>query len=178
MTAVEIRPFRPGDLPGILRLCEAEGWPSFPADPARAARILTAPGVTTVVAAEARAAKTAQARAAETAQARAAETAQAHAAKAGVGAPRIDASGAGAAAAIVGFAELFSDGELQAYLANLAVAATHRRTGLGRRLVTEALRRAGGERVDLLSEDAAAAFYRSFPHFEKPGFRLYPFHEG
>ncbi|MCY1140223.1 hypothetical protein OWR29_19665 [Actinoplanes sp. Pm04-4] len=56
------------------------------------------------------------------------------------------------------------------------MAATHRRTGVARNLVTEALRQAGGERVDLLSEDAAAPFYRSFPHFEKPGFRLYPFH--
>jgi ribosomal protein S18 acetylase RimI-like enzyme len=37
-------------LPGILALCEAEDWPSFPADPARAHAVLTAPGVTTVVA--------------------------------------------------------------------------------------------------------------------------------
>ena len=37
-------------LPGILALCEAEGWPSLPADTARAHTVLTAPGVTTVVA--------------------------------------------------------------------------------------------------------------------------------
>lgn len=37
-------------LPGILALCEAEDWPSFPADPARAHAVLTAPGVTAVVA--------------------------------------------------------------------------------------------------------------------------------
>jgi len=37
-------------LPGVLRLCEAEGWPSLPDDPARAARALTGPGVITVVA--------------------------------------------------------------------------------------------------------------------------------
>ncbi|MCY1140222.1 hypothetical protein OWR29_19660 [Actinoplanes sp. Pm04-4] len=71
---VQIRPFEPGDLPGVLHLCEAEGWPSFPANPPRALRILTAPGVTTVVALD--------------------------------------------AGAVIGFAELFSDGELQAYLAN------------------------------------------------------------
>lgn len=35
---------------GIVALCAAEGWPSFPEDPARAARALTAPGVATVVA--------------------------------------------------------------------------------------------------------------------------------
>ena len=78
---------------------------------------------------------------------------------------------------VVGFAELFSDGELQAYLSNVAVDATRRGEGVGRRLVKEALQRAGGERIDLLSEDSSADFYRAFPHFEKPGFRLYPFHQ-
>jgi predicted N-acetyltransferase YhbS len=79
---------------------------------------------------------------------------------------------------VVGFAELFSDGELQSYLATLVVDAGRRGAGVGRRLVGEALRRAGGERVDLLSEDGATGFYRTFPHFEKAGFRLYPFHRG
>ena len=37
-------------LPGILALCKAEDWPSLPADPTRAHTVLTAPGVTTVVA--------------------------------------------------------------------------------------------------------------------------------
>jgi ribosomal protein S18 acetylase RimI-like enzyme len=133
-SVVEIRSFEPDDLPGILRLCEAEGWPSFPADPPRALRILTAHGVTTVVAVD--------------------------------------------GGAVVGFAEMFSDGELQAYLANLAVDAGRRGAGIGRRLVTEALRLAGGERIDLLSEEGTTGFYRALPHFEKPGFRLYPFHEG
>ena len=50
---MQIRRFRPDDLSGILRLCEAENWPSFPEDPPRANRALTAPGVTTVVAVEA-----------------------------------------------------------------------------------------------------------------------------
>lgn len=42
--------FAPEHLDGVLRLCAAEGWPSFPADAARALRALTAPGVKTVVA--------------------------------------------------------------------------------------------------------------------------------
>ena len=46
----EVRRFEPGDLGGVIALCAAEGWPSFPEDPARALRALTAPGVTTVVA--------------------------------------------------------------------------------------------------------------------------------
>jgi ribosomal protein S18 acetylase RimI-like enzyme len=128
----EIRRFAPGDLDDVLRLCAAEGWPSFPSDPARALRVLTAPGVTTVVAVE--------------------------------------------GDVIVGFAELFSDGELQAYLANVAVEVGRRGRGVGRQLVGEALRVAGGERIDLLSEETSTDFYRAFPHFEKPGFRLYPFH--
>jgi ribosomal protein S18 acetylase RimI-like enzyme len=37
-------------LAGILALCEAEDWPSLPADPSRAHAVFTAPGVTTVVA--------------------------------------------------------------------------------------------------------------------------------
>jgi ribosomal protein S18 acetylase RimI-like enzyme len=77
---------------------------------------------------------------------------------------------------VIGFAELFSDGELQAFLANLAVDDRFRGRGTGRALVVEALRLAGGERIDLLSEDGAVGFYGGFPNFQKPGFRLYPFH--
>ena len=119
-------------LDGVLRLCVAEGWPSFPEDPERAIRVLKAPGVTTAIALD--------------------------------------------QGKVVGFAQLFSDGELQAFLANLAVDERSRGQGIGRALVTEVLRLAGGERIDLLSEDQAVAFYESFPNFRKPGFRLYPRH--
>ena len=44
--------FRREHLEGVIALCEDEGWPSFPEDPARAQRALTAPGVKTVVAIE------------------------------------------------------------------------------------------------------------------------------
>ena len=43
---VEVRLFAPADLGGVIALCAAENWPSFPEDPARALRALTAPGVT------------------------------------------------------------------------------------------------------------------------------------
>ena len=119
-------------LEGVLRLCDAEGWPSLPADPGRAGRVLTAPGVTTVVATE--------------------------------------------DDVVVGFAQLCGDGEIQAFLASLVVDRDQRQTGIGRELVIEGLRLAGGERIDLLSEEAATGFYESFPHFQKPGYRLYPFH--
>jgi ribosomal protein S18 acetylase RimI-like enzyme len=131
---VELVPFVEEHLEGVIRLCAAEGWPSFPEDPERALRVLTAPGVTTIIAMD-------------------------------------DEQ-------VIGFAELFSDGELQAFLANLAVDDRFRGRGTGRALVVEALRLAGGERIDLLSEDGALGFYGGFPNFQKPGFRLYPFHQG
>jgi ribosomal protein S18 acetylase RimI-like enzyme len=78
---------------------------------------------------------------------------------------------------VVGFAELLSDGELLAYLASIAVDARFRGRGVGRALVEGSLRLGGGTRVDLLSEDETVGFYDRFPHFRKPGYRLYPFHE-
>jgi ribosomal protein S18 acetylase RimI-like enzyme len=47
---VTVTRYEHAHLPGVLTLCEAEGWPSLPADPERAHAVLTAPGVTTVVA--------------------------------------------------------------------------------------------------------------------------------
>ena len=127
---VAYAPFDASQLDAVVALCAAEGWPSFPADPARAARALGAPGVTTSVACE-------------------------------------DGE-------VLGFATMLSDGEIQAYLSLLVVAATRRGQGIGRALVREAFRRAGGLRVDLLSEDDAERFYASMSHRRRPGFRLYP----
>jgi len=47
---VNVRRYEHRDLPGIVALCDAEGWPSFGADLDRAHATLTAPGVTSVVA--------------------------------------------------------------------------------------------------------------------------------
>jgi ribosomal protein S18 acetylase RimI-like enzyme len=125
----EVRPYRREDLPGVLRLCAAEGWPSFPADPERAHRALTAPGVTGVVAT--------------------------------------------AAGEVVGFAQLLSDGEIQAHLSLIATAVAHRGQGVGRRMLALALQRAGGERIDLVT-DSAEAFYAGLAHRRMAGFRIYP----
>lgn len=78
---------------------------------------------------------------------------------------------------VLGFAQLFSDGEVQAYLATLAVEQSHRGEGMGRRLVAEALRLAGGERIDTLTEGDAFGFYQALPYVEKAGFRIYPFYD-
>ena len=53
MSGVDLVPFDAAHLPGVLALCEAEGWPSLPSDPARAETMLRAPSATTVVAVDA-----------------------------------------------------------------------------------------------------------------------------
>jgi predicted N-acetyltransferase YhbS len=125
---MDVRPYERQDLPGIIAICEAEGWPSLPADADRAHRILTNPGVTTFVAVD--------------------------------------------AGAVVGFAYLLSDGEVQAYLATMAVVAGSRGQGVGTRLVREAFAVCGAERLDLLS--SADGFYDRLLHTRSPGYRLYP----
>ena len=125
----DIRPFRPSDLERVIALCAAEGWPSFPEDPSRALRALTAPGVTTVVA---------------------------------------DDGGR-----VIGFAQLMSDGEIQAHLSLIAVDAGARRQGVARAMLAAALERAGGSRIDLLT-DTAPEFYAALPHRRMEGFRIWP----
>lgn len=125
----EVRLFRSADLGGVLALCEAEGWPSLPEDPARALRVLTAPGVTTVVAA--------------------------------------------AGDEVAGFAQLMSDGEIQAHLSLIAVGQGYRRKGLAKAMLRLALSAAGGTRIDLVT-DSASAFYAALPHRPLAGFRVWP----
>ena len=129
MSMGTVRPFAPGDLDSVVALCAAEGWPSFPEDPARALRALTAPGVTTIVAVEDQ--------------------------------------------AVAGFAQLVSDGEIQAHLSLIAVAPAHRRKGLALAMLREGLRLAGGIRIDLIT-DSAPEFYAALPHHRLEGFRIYP----
>lgn len=49
----------------------------------------------------------------------------------------------------------------------------HRRKGLARGLVQAAFEATGTYRMDLVTDDAEA-FYESFPHRTKSGFRIYP----
>jgi ribosomal protein S18 acetylase RimI-like enzyme len=72
--------------------------------------------------------------------------------------------------AVVGVVQVQSDGVIQAHLSTLVVARTHRRRGIGRRLLAEAMRAAGGERLDLLS--IADDFYASMTNRRFSGWRL------
>ncbi len=76
--------------------------------------------------------------------------------------------------AVVGFATMLSDGEIQAYLSLLVVAEDRRREGIGRRLVETAFRRAGGRRIDLLAEPGSERFYETMRHRRLAGFRVHP----
>ena len=49
-SAAEFTTYDESRLAGVIALCEAEGWPSFAENPDRAHAVLTAPGVTSVVA--------------------------------------------------------------------------------------------------------------------------------
>jgi ribosomal protein S18 acetylase RimI-like enzyme len=71
---------------------------------------------------------------------------------------------------VVALVQLQSDGEIQAHLSALVVAERWRRQGLARRLLREALRRAGGLRIDLITR--SERFYRGLGARPTPGCRL------
>ncbi|HKH42542.1 MAG TPA: GNAT family N-acetyltransferase [Solirubrobacterales bacterium] len=73
---------------------------------------------------------------------------------------------------VAGLIQLQSDGEIQAHLSALLVGEAWRAGGLARRLLREALERAGGMRMDILT--AAEAFYLHLGAESKAGFRLRP----
>jgi len=72
--------------------------------------------------------------------------------------------------AVAGLVQLQSDGEIQAHLSALLIGERWRGRGLARRLLREALHRAGGLRMDILS--AAESFYLGLGATSRPGFRL------
>lgn len=74
---------------------------------------------------------------------------------------------------VVGFLQLLTDGVVTGYVSLIAVAGAHRREGVGRKLVEEAFARSTLGRLDLLTEESAHEFYRSFEHRKFAGFRIY-----
>jgi ribosomal protein S18 acetylase RimI-like enzyme len=74
---------------------------------------------------------------------------------------------------VVGYAQIQSDGEIQAHLSNIVVDRAFRRSGIARELVTRAFEIAGGIRVDLIT-DSAEGFYADFAHRRLSGFRIFP----
>lgn len=129
-TEIKIIPVAEEYVAGVMTLCELEGWTSFLESREKTWKALTAPGVTTLVAARG---------------------------------PRV-----------VGFAQLQTDGTIQAHLSNIAVDADLRRQGVATRLIEEAFARSGATRIDLLSTEGSDAFYESFEHRVYRGYRIYP----
>ncbi len=74
---------------------------------------------------------------------------------------------------VCGFAQVQSDGEIQAHLSVLAVKGSYRRRGVGSELIAQSFRDSGGIRLDLVTDDAQG-FYESMNHSLKSGFRIYP----
>ena len=73
---------------------------------------------------------------------------------------------------VVALVQLQSDGEIQAHISALLVATSWRRRGLARQLLREALERAGGLHIDVLTRNSA--FYESLGGRPRHGFRLAP----
>jgi GNAT superfamily N-acetyltransferase len=71
---------------------------------------------------------------------------------------------------VAGLVQLQSDGEIQAHLSALVVGESWRGQGLSRLLLREALTRAGGMRIDIIS--AAESFYEHLGADRRPGFRV------
>ena len=88
-------------------------------------------------------------------------------------APGVTTVVAVAGSSVVGFAQMQSDGLIQAHLSLIVVSRAHRKRGIGRRLVEKALARSGGKRLDLVTDDAGG-FYESFTHKKMQGYRIYP----
>jgi GNAT superfamily N-acetyltransferase len=71
---------------------------------------------------------------------------------------------------VAGVVQLQSDGEIQAHLSALVVGDRWRGQDLGRRLLREALHRAGGIRIDLLTH--AGRYYEALGAEPRTGFRI------
>ncbi|WP_166979689.1 GNAT family N-acetyltransferase [Paramicrobacterium fandaimingii] len=98
-------------------------------------------------------------------------------AKRGYSAPGVSTFVAVSNDEVIGFAQVLSDGIVQAFLAQVGVSEKHRRQGIARALVIAAFQNSGAQRLDLITDDAHE-FYRSFAHREKAGFRIYPDYAG
>lgn len=77
---------------------------------------------------------------------------------------------------VISFAYCQTDGAIQAHLSLIVVRPSHRREGVARGLLTFAFDYLGAGRLDLIT-DAAEDFYRSLPHKEYFGFRIYSLNE-
>jgi ribosomal protein S18 acetylase RimI-like enzyme len=73
---------------------------------------------------------------------------------------------------VIAFAYFQTDGAIQAHLSLIVVTPKHRRQGMALGLSTFAFDYHGAGRIDLIT-DVGKGFYRSLPHKEQYGFRIY-----
>ena len=92
-------------------------------------------------------------------------------------APGVTTVVADTGSALAGFAQMQSDGEIQAHLSLIVVDPTQRRQGIARSMIETAFRLTGALRIDLVT-DSADDFYRALPHIRMSGYRLYPDYSG
>jgi len=76
--------------------------------------------------------------------------------------------------AVLGFIRVLSDGEVVAYVTELAVAPDERRQGIGRALVDSVAAELPGVRIDLLSTVDGLPFYKMAGFLQRPGYRRWP----
>ncbi|HEY2480134.1 MAG TPA: GNAT family N-acetyltransferase [Solirubrobacterales bacterium] len=131
-------------LDAVIGLCRAEGWTTFAGNRRRAARAMSGPGVTALVAAED-----------------------------GPGDGGENQADAGEER-VLGFSQAVGDGAFGGYLCMLLVAEDARGQGIGKALVERTLVESRVLRLDLLSSEGAMSLYERFPHIRIPGFRIYP----
>lgn len=142
---MKIVAYEPRHLDEVLAMCRAEGWTTFSGSRDRAARAMSNPGVTALVAVDDEEGR------------------------------EPDAGGsASAGRRVLGFAQAVGDGAFGGYLCMLLVTEDARGQGIGKALVERTLVESGALRLDVLSSDRAMSLYERFPHNRFPGFRIYP----
>jgi ribosomal protein S18 acetylase RimI-like enzyme len=147
---VEIVAYDPSHLEQVLALCKAEGWTTFAGNRDRAARAMSNPGVTALVAIE--------------------DGGKVSRRNGETDGSEVEYGGE----RVLGFAQAVGDGAFGGYLCMLLVAADARGRGIGKALVERTLVESGVLRLDLLSSEGAMSLYERFPHIRVPGFRIYP----
>jgi ribosomal protein S18 acetylase RimI-like enzyme len=89
-------------------------------------------------------------------------------------APGVTALVARGSTRVIGAIQVLTDGGINWMVSMLVVALEHRAQGIGSALIRESFDRLNAKRLDLLTDETGASFYRRLPGIEIVGFRLAP----